>query len=190
MSGPDTTSAAVLAVLIADQADSLVSRRVGEVEVSLEGFNGDKHAGFTRRADGRTPNYPRGTRIRNDRQVSLVSYEELQLVAERLEVEEIQPEWLGANLLVGGIPGLSTLPHNTRLRFSGGVVLVVQAENMPCAGPGRVLAAQFARPELERNFPRTALHLRGLVAVVERGGNLSPGERLAVSRPRDALREG
>jgi hypothetical protein len=185
VSEPEAASAVVLAVLVADQEGSLISRQVAEVEVSLEGFSGDKHAGFTRRADGRTPEYPRGTRIRNDRQVSLVSREELQQVAERLELAEIRPEWLGANQLLGGIPGLSALPHNTRLRFSGGVVLVVQAENMPCVGPGRVLAAQIGRPELEREFPRAALHLRGLVAVVERGGTLRPGEHLAVSRRRD-----
>ena len=189
MSESENPTAVVLAVLVADQADSLISRQVGEVEVSLEGFSGDKHEGFTRRADGRTPDYPRGTRIRNDRQVSLVSREELRQVAERLAVAEIQAEWLGANLLLGGVPRLSTLPPNTRLRFSGGVVLVVQAENMPCVGPGRVLAAQFGRPELEREFARSALHLRGLVAVVERGGTLRPGERLTVSRPRDGQRD-
>jgi MOSC domain-containing protein YiiM len=186
VSETETTEAVVLAVLVADQVDSLISRQVAEVKVGLEGFSGDKHAGFTRRADGRTPEYPRGTHIRNDRQVSLVSREELQQVAERLELAEIQPEWLGANLLLGSIPGLSALPHNTRLRFSEGVVLVVQAENMPCVGPGRVIAAQTGRAELEREFPRAALHLRGLVAVVERGGTLRLGEHVAVSRRRDS----
>lgn len=176
----------VLAVMIADQPDSLVSRQVGEAEVSLEGFRGDKHAGFTRRADGRTPDYPRGTPIRNDRQVSLVGREELQIAAERLAVPAIQPEWLGANLLLANVPDLSALPPGARLRFADGVVLVVQAENMPCRAAGRVLAAQIGRPELAAEFPRAALHLRGLVAVVEHGGRLHTGERFTITRPSGA----
>lgn len=171
----------VLAVLVAEQADSLVSKRVEQVQVGLEGFAGDKHAGFTRGADGRTPNYPRGALIRNERQVSIVSQEELRIVADRLGVAEVQPEWLGANLLLSGIPGLTELPPATRLRFSQGAVLVVQAENRPCAGPGRVLASQFARPELQRQFPWAALHRRGLVAVVEWPGWIRQGEGLVVS---------
>jgi len=185
----DPLPATVHAVLIADRPESLVSRRVDAVEVGQEGLSGDKHAGFTRAADGRTREYARGTRLRNDRQVSLVSREELGVVASRLKVAEIQPEWLGANLMLEGIPALSQLPANTRLRFAEGVVLVVQGENMPCAGPGRVLVAQFGRPELEKEFPRAALHLRGVVAVVERAGTLRPGETVVVSLPSGADRQ-
>ncbi|MGI9147333.1 MAG: hypothetical protein ACR2IK_12385, partial [Chloroflexota bacterium] len=47
----------------------LVSTPVPEAVVTLEGFVGDRHAGFTRRADNRTPFYPRGTLMGNSRQV-------------------------------------------------------------------------------------------------------------------------
>ncbi|MCA1668286.1 MAG: hypothetical protein LC793_13000, partial [Thermomicrobia bacterium] len=62
----------------------LVSTPVSEVRVTLEGFEGDRHAGFTRRADNRTPFYPRGTVIGNSRQVSIVSVEELTAMATAL----------------------------------------------------------------------------------------------------------
>jgi len=188
--GADPGAAHIVAVLIADQPDRLVSRRVTEVEVTLEGLRGDKHAGFRRAADGRTPEYPRGTPIRNDRQVSLVSREELELAATRLGIRPIEPEWLGANLLLEGVPELSLLPCGTRLRCAAGVVFVVQAENMPCLGPGRVLAGQLGRPELAQGFPRAALHLRGVVAVVEHAGTLRAGEAVSVSRARESERKG
>jgi MOSC domain-containing protein YiiM len=187
--GSDPGAGHIVAVLIADQADRLVSRRVPEVEVTLEGLRGDKHAGFRRAADGRTPAYPRGTPIRNDRQVSLVSREELELAAERLGIRAIEPEWLGANLLLEGIPELSLLPCGTRLHCAAGVVLVVQAENMPCLGPGRVLAEQLGRPGLAQEFPRAALHLRGVVAVVEHAGTLRAGEAVTVSGGRESKRK-
>jgi len=188
--GADPGAARIVAVLIADQPDRLVSRRVTEVEVTLEGLRGDKHAGFWRAADGRTPQYPRGTPIRNDRQVSLVSREELELLATRLGIRAIEPEWLGANLLLEGVPELSLFPCGTRLRCAAGVVFVVQAENMPCLGPGRVLAEQLGRPELTQEFPRAALHLRGVVAVVEHAGTLRAGEAVTVSRARESERKG
>ena len=52
-----------------------------EVEVTFEGFAGDRHAGLTMASGSRTPQYPRGTEIRNSRQVSCVSQEDLDAVA-------------------------------------------------------------------------------------------------------------
>ena len=74
------------AVLVGQQTDTLVTTRVKDVQVTVEGFTGDKHAGLTHPADSRTPFYPRGTQIFNDRQVSVVSAEELAGLAARLEL--------------------------------------------------------------------------------------------------------
>jgi hypothetical protein len=172
-----------VSVLVCRNPDSLESTSLDLVDVDLEGLRGDKHAGFTRGADGRTPRYPRGTRIRNDRQVSLVSLEELAQVATALQVPVVRPEWLGANVLLADIPGFSHLPPNTTLRFAGGVVLIVQRDNRPCKGPGRLLANHYGRPDLESGFPAKAIGLRGVVACVEHAGRLHAGEEVEVHLP-------
>ena len=53
--------------------------------------------------------YLRGTEILNRRQITIVSVEELDRIAEELGVESVLPEWLGANILVKGFPELTKL---------------------------------------------------------------------------------
>lgn len=173
----------VVAVLTGADPDSLVTARQPQVIANFSGLEGDKHSGFTRPSDGRTPYYPRGTGIRNDRQVSIVSVEELDQVASTLGLPEILPEWLGANLLLSHIPSLTQLPARTRLVFSHGVVLSITGENLPCTGPGKVLEKHYDRPGLAAQFPQAAMQRRGLVAVVEKPGILWPGEQVEVERP-------
>lgn len=179
-----TLTGKVEAVLVGQTAHSLVTTRRPEVTLNFEGIVGDKHAGFTRQADGRVPHFPRGTLIRNERQVTLVSVEELAEVAATLGVSEVLPEWLGANVLVSGVPRFTLLPIGTRLFFTNGAVLVVSGENEPCTGPGKVLQAQF--PELIKSaskFPKAALHKRGVLAVVELPGLLTTGEGVHTEFP-------
>jgi hypothetical protein len=177
---PDLKTGTVLAVLVARDPRSLASTPQPEVNVTFEGFEGDLHADLTRPADGRKPFYPRGTLIRNDRQVSLVSVEELAQVATGLGLPEIRPEWLGANLLLGGFAALTLLPPSTRLFFASGAVLLVSDENLPCSGPGKLLQAHFPASTAARDFPRAALHKRGLVAVVERPGRIRQGDSVTI----------
>ncbi|MEW5872952.1 MAG: DinB family protein [Chloroflexota bacterium] len=177
------TTGQVVAVLTGADPDSLVTARQPQVVVNFSGLEGDKHSGFTRPSDGRTPYYPRGTGIRNDRQVSIVSVEELEQVAAALGLPEILPEWLGANLLLSGIPNLTQLPTRTRLVFSHGVVLSVTGENLPCTGPGKVLQDHYNQDGLATQFPQAAIQRRGLVAVVEKPGILWPGEQVEIERP-------
>jgi MOSC domain-containing protein YiiM len=177
----------VLGAYLGQDPHSLVTTRQPQVKVTLEGFEGDKHAGITRPSDGRTPHYPRGTEIRNDRQVAIVSIEELDQVAREMGLPQILPEWLGANLLLGDIPKLTRLPPSTRLFFSQGAVLVVEHENLPCSGPGRVIQNQYARNDLESLFPHAALHRRGLVACVEKTGIICEGDAVRVEIPEQVI---
>jgi hypothetical protein len=174
----------VRAVLVGREPQSLVSTPQPQVNVTFEGFEGDRHNGITRRSDARTPFYSRGTLIRNDRQVSLVSVEELAQIAAALNLPEIRPEWLGANLVLEGIPSFTLVPSITRLFFSSGVVLSVTDENLPCTNPGKVLQEQYPQvPGLAVEFPRAALHRRGLIAVVDRPGIIRVGDELHVHMP-------
>jgi hypothetical protein len=166
---------------------SLVTTPQPQVTATFAGFEGDRHAGITRKADSRTPHYPRGTEIRNDRQVSIVSVEELAQIAAAMDLPEIKPEWLGANLLLQGIPNLTRLPPMSRLFFDAEVVLVVQAENLPCQHPGKIIQDAYSRPGLQGLFPKAGMHLRGLVAYVERPGTILPGEPVEVEIPQQTL---
>ncbi len=155
---------------------SLITTAQEKVIVTFAGFEGDRHAGLTHKSDGRTPHYPRGTEIHNDRQVSIVSVEELDAAARAIEVPEIRAEWLGANLLIEGIPNLTHLPSRTRLFFSGGVTLVVESKNLPCQHTGKIVQDHYNLPGLQERFIKEFMHLRGIVATVELPGIIRVGE--------------
>lgn len=168
-------------VYLCNQSKSLASEQVNSLEITLEGVVGDQHYGSVKPSDGRTPFYPRGTIIRNSRQVSLVSVEELEEISRLMNIPEIKPEWLGANLLVRGIPRFTFVPPGSRLFFPGGAVLMVQGENLPCSGPARIIQQHY--PEIEGladAFPRLGMHLRGIVAWVEHPGRINPQESIEV----------
>lgn len=178
----------VVAVLVGLDKHSLVTTRQPEARVTFEGFAGDCHAGLTRPSDGRTPHYPRGTEIRNSRQISLVSEEELADIAAALKIPLILPEWLGANILVGCIPNLTQIPPSTRLFFSGGTVLVVEGENRPCLAPGKVIEAQHPSiADIAANFVKAAQDKRGIVAWVEKPGVICEGDEVRLQIPRQVL---
>lgn len=141
------------------------------LEVNLEGIVGDKHAGFTKGADSRNREYLRGSEMRNDRQWSAVSPEELAVIAELMGIPQIDSGWIGANLALAGISNLTELPKGSKLVFPEDAVLLVEGENMPCVGPGEVIAAKYPDSGLKASqFPKAAYGRRGLVGVVERPG--------------------
>lgn len=175
----------VEAVLAAAGKD-FVSSSVAELELTHDGISGDFHAGITRRSGGREPWYPRGTEIRNERQVSILSTEELTEIADDLNVGFIDPGWIGANLVFSGIPRLSYLPPRTQLFFEGGVTLRVDGYNAPCRLAGGEIArgcgakpgpeGDYTKSEMALAFKSAADMRRGLVAWVEKAGSISAGE--------------
>ncbi|GAB4406231.1 MAG: MOSC domain-containing protein [Anaerolineales bacterium] len=177
-------SGQVAGVYLGLDPHSLVTTRTDAAPVTWEGFAGDRHAGLTRPSDGRTPHYPRGTEIRNSRQVSIVSAEELAEIAAAMGLDAVLPEWLGANLLLTGIPRLTRLPRGVRLFFSGGAVLVSEGENLPCSAPGKVIQAQYPGiPGLARLFVKAAWGRRGIVAWVEKPGLIRVGDDVRLLQP-------
>ena len=115
----DTRTEAILVNSTPDE--DLATRRVESAQVSYAGIYGESHSGLVRASCVRVRHqYPIGTEIRNTRQISIVSREELAEIAAIMEVDALQPEWLGANLLVSGIPSFSQIPPSTRMIFDGG----------------------------------------------------------------------
>ena len=164
--------------------DDFVTAGADVLDLAFDGLANDVHGGATRRSGGREPWYPRGTEIRNERQLSILCPDELAASASALAVPEIRPEWIGGNLLIAGIPRLSWLPPRTLLFFEGGVTLKVDGDNAPCRLSGRSIARHFDnRPDIEFGFVKAARHRRGLVAWVEKPGRLQAGERLEARLP-------
>lgn len=164
--------------------DDFVTHAVDALDLSFEGIQGDRHAGTTRCAGAREPWYPRGTAMRNDRQLTLLAPDELKATADALDIPEIRPEWIGGNLLVSGIADLTWLPPRTLLFFAGGVTLKIDGENIPCRVAGRSIAEHHEnRADVELGFVKAAQHRRGLVAWVERPGRIDVGERVEARLP-------
>ncbi|OCW58614.1 MOSC domain-containing protein [Hoeflea olei] len=152
---------------------------VARLETGFDGIPGDYHAGPTRKSGSREPWYPRGTEIRNERQISIVAPDELALAAGEMGIERIDPAWIGANLVITGIPMLSMLPPRTQLFFEGGVTLRVDGDNAPCRLAGGSIAKNFPdmdKTQLALAFVKAAKRRRGLVAWVEKPGVIAPGE--------------
>jgi hypothetical protein len=159
---------------------------VDELVLGFDGIADDFHAGHTRRSGGREPWYPRGTEMRNERQLSIVSPDELAEIARRMGLPEIRPEWIGANLVVDGLPRLSMLPPRTLMFFEGGVMLRIDGQNAPCKLSGRSIADNAGMDDREVGallFPKVARRLRGLVGWVEKPGRICPGEAISVRVP-------
>lgn len=177
----------VVEALVGTDDASLITSPRESVRVTFDGIQGDRHAGFTRLANARDPYYARGTEIRNERQVTIVSAEELAEVAARMELPKLEAAWIGANLLVVGIPNLTRLPPHTRMIFPQHAVLVVQGENLPCRWSGEAIAQRSGVPESEARFPKAAIHLRGVIACVERPGYISPEDEVQVEVPSQTI---
>jgi hypothetical protein len=177
-------SARVAGVFIVPEGSRVESVAVPSLRLDHEGAAGDRHYGITRHAGAREPWYPRDAIISNTRQVSVVSVEEMAIVAARLGLPELRAEWIGGTILIEGVPKLSFLPPGTRLFFESGAALVVSQQNGPCRIAGKAIAAHFpGRPELELEFPKQAKGLRGVVAAVERPGMVAAGSTVDVRIP-------
>ncbi|MGI9357485.1 MAG: MOSC domain-containing protein [Rhizobiaceae bacterium] len=180
-------SGTVIGLFKADGRE-FVTKPVDELPLTFEGIPGDVHAGHTRRSGAREPWYPRGTEMRNERQLSILSAKEMRTIARRLDLRELKSEWIGGNLLVDGIEALTMLPPRTLLFFKDGVTIKIDGDNAPCRDAGRSIARHVGdRPDIDLAFPQQAKHLRGLVGWVEKEGTISAGERFEARIPEQRI---
>ncbi len=167
----------VEALGIADLSGEFVTRPVESFVLGYAGLAGDRHEGLTMKAGVRQKHLPKGTELRNARQLSLVSVEELAAIAQGLSLPRLDFTWLGANLLLSGQPGFTQLSPSSRLVFSSGAVLVIDGDNEPCTKAGRAVARGAGVGEaLAPRFVQAAWDRRGLVAWVERPGLVRVGD--------------
>ena len=168
-------------MLLAALGGDFLTEAVQSLEMGYEGIADDFHAGLTRKSGSREPWYTRGTEMRNERQVSIVATDELAVAAAGMGIDRIEPGWIGANLVIDGIPLLSMLPPRTQLFFEGGVTLRIDGDNGPCRYAGAAIAKNY--PEMDEttvalSFVKAAKRRRGLVAWVEKPGVIRQGEKV------------
>ena len=160
----------------------ITSQPLTEMALTFAGFDGEVHAGLTRPACSRvTKQYPKGTEIRNVRQLCVVSAEEMAEVARDMGLAAMDYAWVGASLVLEGIPDLTHLPPSSRLQGPDGVTLVVDMENLPCQEPA--VTIEKALPGQGKGFKRAAEGKRGITAWVEREGVLRLGDVVRLHIP-------
>ena len=167
--------------------ETFETEKVQSLELDFGGIVGDRHHGTTRLSGGREPWYERGTQIRNERQLSLLAPDELREIAQRLDVPQVKPQWIGGNLLIEGIADFSKLPPRTILFFEGGASVKIDGDNGPCRFSGRAIAANYEGragcENIELDFAKKAKRIRGLVGWVEKPARLDLGESVKAVIP-------
>ncbi|MDJ0827309.1 MAG: MOSC domain-containing protein [Rhodobacter sp.] len=167
---------------VADRGAGLRSEPLTEVTAHLTGLDGEAHGGLTRAACSRfTMLYPKGTEVRNTRQLSILSAEELAVIAGKIGLDALDPGLLGASMVVADIPDFSHLPVGSRLKSAAGTVIAVDLENGPCDFPGQEIEA--AAPGHGKGFRAAAEGIRGVTGWVERAGPLAVGDVLELYLP-------
>ncbi|MCK0142364.1 sulfurase [Aliiroseovarius sp. F20344] len=165
-----------------DRGETMCSEARDAVDLAYEGIRDEARSGLTRLSCPRVSNqYPQGTEIRNVRQLSVLSAEELADVAKALELDQIDPAWLGASMIVEGIPNFTHVPPSSRLLAENGTCLVVDMENRPCNITGREV--ERARPGHGIRYKQAAQGKRGVTAWVEHIGHLEIGDQLRLFVP-------
>ncbi|WP_370301878.1 sulfurase [Pseudooceanicola sp.] len=162
--------------------DSLRAEVVAQLELGFAGDAGARHEGVTRASCSRVAHlYPKGTEIRNVRQLTVLAAEDIAGIAETIGLDELDPGLLGASIVLSGIPDLSHVPPSSRLQAPSGLTITVDLENRPCVLPGREIEA--AAPGHGAAFKAAAQDRRGVTAWVERPGVLALGDRLKLFIP-------
>lgn len=167
---------------VADREEALEAESAQELALSFGGAGGECHGGVTRASCSRVSAlYETGTEIVNVRQLSILSQEELDQIASNMGLEAVDPAWVGASLVIKGLPDFTHVPPNSRLQGPDGVTITVDMENRPCVFPGRVIEGVYEG--FGAKFKPAAKNLRGVTAWIERPGTLKIGDTLRLFIP-------
>lgn len=164
----------------------LMAEPLERMELTFEGIAGSVHGGAVRASCSRvTSQYAKGTRIRNERQLSVISEEEMVQISRKMGLQVLDPARMGASIVLKGIPDFSHIPPSSRLQGPSGATLTVDMENRPCHLPARSL--EVAHPGVGKGFKTAAKGLRGVTASVAAEGALQIGDVLTLHVPDQPL---
>ena len=168
--------------LVRDRSAQLEAETVAELTATFAGPVGEDHGGLTRPSCSRVvAQYPKGTTIRNTRQFTILSAEELAATAAKMGLDHLDPALVGATMVIEGIPDLTHLPPASRLQVADGATLVVDIENRSCQLPAKPIEARHAG--FGAKYKSAAAGRRGLTAWVEREGVFRLGDAIRLHIP-------
>ncbi|WP_299415204.1 sulfurase [uncultured Sulfitobacter sp.] len=168
--------------VVPERAAGLKAVARDQLPLGFAGPEGEDHGGLTRPSCSRVlSQYPRDTEIRNTRQLCVMSAEELAQIAATMGIEVLDPSYMGATLVLAGIPDFTHLPPSARLQSESGATIVVDMENRPCMLPAREIEADM--PGVGKAIKGAAKDIRGVTAWVEREGVLTLGEKMRLHIP-------
>ena len=140
------------------------------------GVEGDAHAGETVKHRSRVARDPTAPNLRQVHLIHAELHDELRGLG-----FDVAPGEMGENVTTRGVDLLG-LPIGTRLRFGADAVIVVTGLRNPCGQLNgvrpRLMAATLGR-DADGNLVRKA----GIMGTVERGGEIAPGDPIAVTLP-------
>jgi MOSC domain-containing protein YiiM len=145
------------------------------------GVAGDAHQGVTVKHRSRVAKDPTQANLR---QVHLIHAELFDLL--RSKGYEVAPGQMGENITTSGVD-LLNLPTGARLSFAGGAEVEITGLRNPCAQIeqlGRGLTAAV----LDRHEDGSLERLAGVMAIVLTGGDIKPGDPIAVQLPAEPHR--
>jgi hypothetical protein len=167
---------------VPDRSASLRATALDAVDATLDGFAGEAHGGATRLSCVRVKSqYPKGTVIRNVRQLSILSAEDLAMTSAQMGLEGIDPALVGASMVIEGIPDFTHVPPSSRLQAPSGACLTVDMENRPCNLPAREIEREAAG--FGERYKAAANGRRGVTAWIERAGRFVVGDTLVLHVP-------
>ncbi|MGB1235367.1 MAG: MOSC domain-containing protein [Planktomarina sp.] len=159
------------------------------LDIGWDGISGAAHTGATRPSDSRVKSqHVIGTEIKNVRQITMVSAEDLSHIAAVLKLDACNPEWLGANIVVEGLADFTFLPPSSRLQAENGTTLIVDMENRPCVQVNKTI--ERVKPGHGKGFKDAAKGRRGITASVERPGSVKIGDRFRLHVPQQRCWQG
>lgn len=167
---------------VADREETLCSASADRIAVTFAGAEGEDHGGLTRPSCVRVKaQYPEDTEIRNVRQFSIVSAEDLAAIAAEIGLDVLDPSLLGATMVIEGIPDFTLVPPSSRLQFADGATLTVDMENHACNFPAREIEKRH--PGAGKGFRAAARRRRGVTAWTEREGAIAVGDAVRLHIP-------
>lgn len=168
--------------MVPTQPDDIRSASASELSLTFDGPQGEAHAGRTRPSCVRVKSqHPEGTEIANVRQLTVLSAEEIAEIAVDCGMDDLDPIYLGATLVIEGIADFTHVPPSSRLQAENGTCIVIDMENRPCNLPAREIEKD--QPGRGKPFKQAATGKRGVTAWVERPGVLRIGDQLRLHIP-------
>ena len=157
--------------------ENIRSEKQDSLDLTFEGIPGGQHSGHTRSSCVRVKSqHPEFTEIANVRQLSILSAEEVAEIAAECDLENLDPKYLGASVVIEGIDDFSHIPPSSRLQAENGTTLIVDMQNRPCTFVSREIEKDM--PGHGKPFRPAAKGRRGVTAWIERPGSLRVGDRM------------